>query len=273
MKKFLSVTILAFLFVGVFYAQETNKVPIIKRQQLMLKMQQHGQYREAMIIATDILVEQPSNRTAIDFIHANWEKMSKATNADLGKVPNPNDLEQTKKRCLIYEQLNQINDNLLSVPMPLYGANNKWVWQPEIGYYQGIYDEERNRTFFMLRQAAKEALESYDTESARLYYEDALFNYLERDGERSSNRSLMVADCNAILSRMNRSNKIYDLIFAYDLCSLSLWLDNSQTDVVAMQQSVKQRVADAYSQLANDYLQQGDSVKAYEYRLNAAEWN
>lgn len=252
-------------------AEESN-VPIIKRQQMMLKHQQKGEYREAMIIATEILSEQSSNRTATDFIHANWEKMSKATNAELDKVSDPNNLEQTKKRCLIYEQLTQINDNLMTVPMPLYGANNRWVWQPEIGYYQGIYDEERNRTFFMLRQAAKEALESYDAESAKLYYEDALHNFLERDGERSSNRQLMVADCNAILSRMSKSDKLYDLIFAYDLCRLTLWLDNTQNDVTTLQHTIQLRVADAYQQLAQEYLQAGDSVRANQYLLNATEW-
>lgn len=253
-------------------AEDDVKVPIIKKQQLMVKLQQKGEYRAAMAMATSIISEQEDNRVAIDFVHSHWDKMVKETQKELGKVSDPTDLEQSKKRCQIYEEMVEINDNLQGVRMPFYGTGNKWVWQPEIIYYQGHYDEERNNVLWLIKREAKDALLSYDAETARLLYEDLLVNYLERDGERNSNRKLMVSDCNEIMYKHVKSEKVYDQIFVYELCGLSLWLDENQSVISAIQKETQKRISEMYAKMAEDYLQVGDSTSYNEYMLSSEEW-
>lgn len=270
MKKTILSIFLAFLTLAV--CAEDNP-SLFKKALQMERLRKDGLWLEAMDTATLILTYDRDYRTAVDFVHRYWDKTMTLTNDRLASLSDDSSLAQAAERCEIYRLLDEVHENLRQVKMPLYGPNQKWVWQPEVGYYSGHYDSERQKTFRLLLSLADQSLRSYDAEGAMAYYQLALSKYLITDGERSSNLSLMLSQCNSMIVKLRKSDKIYDAIFAYDLCSLSLQLDEDQPQILSLQTEIQQYVASLYLNAANTALLAGDSVQAKELRLSYEEWS
>lgn len=269
MKK----TFFIFLLVAASLTATANDKPsLLKKAVQMERLRKAGHLLEAMDTATLILTCDRDYRAAVDFVHQYWDKTMRLTDEQLQLLSDDESLEQAEQRCEIYRVLDEIHDNLRSVRMPLYGPNQKWVWQPEVGYYTGHYDNERQKTFRMLMHKAQEALAAFDAESAKLYYELALQKYLITDGERRSNKGEMLRQCNSMAVKYAKSQKIYDAIFAYDLCSISLAIEPEQESVTERQQQIQAHVAELYLQAAEEAQQAGDTLQAYELRLAHEEW-
>ena len=265
-----------FIFVIALFALPVaaEKQPSLLKKALQMEtLRKNGQWLEAMDTATLILTYDRDYRAAVDFVHRYWDKTIRLTEDRLSSLSEPDNLSQAEQRCEIYRVLDEVHDNLRQVGMPLYGPNQKWVWQPEIGYYTGHYDTERHKTFLLILRLADEALSSYDAEGAMYYYQLAFSKYLVTDSERNSNKSLMVQQCNQMIDRLRLSDKIYDGIFAYDLCSLSLQLEPEQPEITSLQSQIRQHVASLYLQASQDALIVGDSVQAKEMHLSYEEWS
>ena len=127
------------------------------------RMQMKKQYLEAMEAATAMLSDNPESRWAIDFVHKHWDKTMRITNNRLAELTDPDDRQQSLERSYIYQMLNNINDNLRTVPMPLYGPNQKWAWQPEISYYEGHYNAEHKNAVKLFQDAMQQAVVQEDT--------------------------------------------------------------------------------------------------------------
>ena len=257
------------------FAKESNaetKPSLLRKSIQMEKLRKDGRWLEAMDTATLILTYDKDYRVAADFVHRYWDKTMSITNERLQRLSDDESLEQAEERCEIYRVLDEVHDNLRAIKMPLYGAGEKWVWQPEIAYYTGHYDTERQKTFVLLCKKADESLRSYDAEGALEYYRLALNKYLITDGERRSNRKDMLASCNKMIDKLCDSEKIYDAIFAYELCGVSLQIDPDQQDIVQRRGQIQKNVAAMYLQEAEAALQAGDSVQAHELMLSAEDW-
>lgn len=123
-----------------------------ERQRIAMRIMHHAQqlqhkqqYLEAMDSATLALVIFPDSHAAKEFIHRNWDRMSRWADKELDSNPSQKDLEQSRRRLLVYRYLVEINDNLRDIELPLHGTNDKWVWQPEIQYWDGHFNEELQR--------------------------------------------------------------------------------------------------------------------------------
>ena len=109
------------------------------------KLQHKQQYLEAMDSATLALVINPESHAAKEFIYHNWDRMVRWADRVLDTNPSQTDLEQSRRRLLVYRYLVEINDNLRDIDLPLHGTADKWVWQPEIQYWDGHFNEELQR--------------------------------------------------------------------------------------------------------------------------------
>lgn len=252
---------------------EVSQPSLFKMSLQMERLRKDGQWLEAMDTATLILNFDQDNRSATDFVYRYWDKTMKLTDERLQRLSDEQNLEQAKERCEIYRVLDEIHDHLRQIKMPLYGPNQKWVWQPEIGYYTGHYDAERTKTYHLLLNYADKALKNYDVAEATLYYQTALDKYLLTDKERNGNKNNIVMQCNRLIEQYRNSTKIYNAIFAYDLCRLSLQLEPNQAEISSKQAEIQQHIASLYLKEAEAALQAGDSVQAYEMRLSYEEWN
>ena len=236
------------------------------------RLQKEGLYLEAMDSATLALRIDEDNRNAKDFVYRNWDNLIRQTDSYLGQFNDMESLEHAAARCETYRLLEEIYNNLREVRMPLYGPNQSWVWQPEIAYYTGHYDEERFRAFRLAVQKTEEALRSYDTFTAETYIGQALNQFLITDNERETNRKEIVERCRQVLSEMSQSQQIHQVIFAYDLCGLLLHLDSTQTDIEEEQTKIRQQIAALYTAQALAAEQAGDTIRAVELRLSAEDW-
>ncbi len=237
----------------------------------MNKLQREGKPLEALDSATYVLTIDADNMTAKNFIRTHWDQTMKMTNQRLERLTDEQDLEQARERLMVYKQLDDISTNLTMVRLPLRGANNRWVWQPEIGYFSGAYDSERVRTYRLVLEKAEKALMSYDVEQARAYYDFAL-QYVLIEDERESNTETMLQQVNTRIDKLAESANIYERIVAYNLVDLSLWLDAEQTDKGEQKQRIQQGIAEMYLQRADEYAAAGDSISAAENRLLAEDW-
>lgn len=236
------------------------------------RLQKDGQYLEAMDSATLALTIDEDNRNAKDFIHRNWDNLVRMTDSRLSQLTDMESLEQAAARTETYRLLEDIYNNLRDVRMPLYGPNQSWVWQPEIAYYTGHYDEERFRGFRLAVQKTEEALRSYDTFTAETYIDLALQQFLITDKERATNKQEIINRCRTVLQEMSQSQQIHQVIFAYDLCGLLLHLDSTQTDIEEEQTKIRQQIAALYTAQALAAEQAGDTIRAVELRLSAEDW-
>ncbi len=235
------------------------------------RLQRDGHELQAMDSATYVLTIDNDNLTAKNFVYQHWDKTMKKTRERLARLSDEQDLKQAKERIVIYRQLDDIHRNLMSVPMPLYGPNNRWVWQPDLGYYTGTYDTERMRVFDMVLKHAEEAIREYDIQLAKDYYEYALDNLLIED-ERESNVRSLVKYVNEHWQKLAQTPNIYERIVAYNMIDISLWLDPTQSELETRKSELQTQISDMYLQLAEETAQAGDTITAAEYRLSAQDW-
>lgn len=268
--KRLGFSILLSLCSFIWFAQAQPSLAKMSVQMEKLRMQ--GRLLEAMDTATLILTYDKDYRLAVDYVYRNWDKTMQSTNRQLASLNDDTDLSQAQQRCEIYRVLDEVYDNLRQVRMPLYGPNQKWVWQPEIGYYTGHYDDERIKTFNLLLVKADEALKSFNAQQAADYYRLALNKYLLTPSERNSNKKQMLQQCNITIDKYCDSDKIYHAIFCHELCTISLELDADQPLIAEKQIQIQKRVAALYLEEAENALQTGDTIKANEYKLAADDW-
>lgn len=273
MKQKVGMMLLLLLTVVPLRAQTEAQKP--KVGSLVLAMERLGradQWLAAMDTATLVLTLDPQSRAATNFVYRNWDKMTRQMETQLRTLTDEYDLEQAEQRCELYRLLDNIYAHLLEIDLPLYGPNDSWVWQPEVGYYAGHYEAERRHTLQLLFERADQALASHDAEQAQQYYLLALSKYLLADTERQSNLETMLTQCNTRLNRCANSSHLSDALFAWDLSQLSLALDSSQTQVKALRPTLQAHIADLYNAQAEAMAQKGDSVQAHEYRLSALDW-
>lgn len=115
---------------------------------LMIKassLQSKGNQLEAMDSATLALSIYDKCDLAKNFIHKNWDKTMRAASARLVELSDLNDFYQAQQRLIIYRYLSEINTNIRYCKLPLHGPKDRWVWQPEIQYWQGHLDDEMKR--------------------------------------------------------------------------------------------------------------------------------
>ncbi len=267
--------IVPFLLLGALlpaFAEGNSGKNLIRMNVQMQKLWQQKQYLQAMDTAVFVLTIDNDNRAASDFVYRNWDTMTRWTENRLQRLYNEESIEESEERCEIYRLLSEINNNLRTVPMPLYGPREKWVWQPEINYYDGHYDTERTRLVRLLMRRADGALFSHDTETAKQYYTLALNKYLLTEGERVQNLDVMLQRLQAAIEQYASSDRIHEAVFAYELMELSLTLQPQQPEMEVRRADMQQRVADLYLKAAEQALLQGDSVASYEYRLSYEDW-
>lgn len=115
---------------------------------LMLKassLQSKGQTLEAMDSATLALSIYDKCDLAKNFIYRNWDKTMRSASAKLVELNDLNDFYQAQQRLIIYHYLNEINTHIRYCKLPIHGPKDRWVWQPEIQYWQGHLDDEMKR--------------------------------------------------------------------------------------------------------------------------------
>lgn len=268
MKKIVLILLTSLLAVSL--SAETSGIKLLMAAERLWKK---GAYEEAMDSATRCLVVMPTNSSAKNFLHDHWDRMIHHTNSVLEKNADENSLEQSLVRLEIFRLMAEINDNLREIPMPLVGTN--WQWYPELYYNQGDYDSERMHIYHMLLEEANVCLRSYDTEGAQKHLLLAL-RYLLPGDERESNRAYLQAAIIRNLKAYTGSNNIPEAIFAYELTNLSDALRGDTTvrmDTIAhMRPALREHVAELYNAKADEYLQQGDSAKAADFRAMAQDW-
>ena len=176
MKKIVFILFAALLTLAV---NAEERPSLLRKSVQMETLRKDGRWLEAMDTATLILTYDRDYRVAVDFVHRYWDKTMRLTDERLQRLSDEESLAQAEERCEIYRVLDEVHENLRDVKMPLYGPNQKWVWQPEVAYYTGHYDTERQKTFRLLLKMADEALRSYDAEGAGVYYRLALKKYLK----------------------------------------------------------------------------------------------
>lgn len=269
MKK---IYIFIFLLLSCFSLNAQERVSLAKKVVAMERLRSAGRLLEAMDTATLILTYDRDYRAAVDFVYRNWDKTMQMTEKELSQLNDEQSLEQAQRRCDIYRVLDEVYDNLRQVRMPLYGPNQKWVWQPEIGYYTGHYDDERHKTFNLLLRKAEEAMKSFDAEGAAECYRLILNKYLIDDYERKSNMVAMLTQCNTTIDKYCDSDKIFHAIFCYDLCNLSIELDSNQPLIKERQVQIQHRISALYLEQAEAAMQAGDTIQANELRLSAQDW-
>ncbi len=265
MKKLL--LILCVVLTPTLYAQQLTRTLAA-----MQKLHRNGQTLQAMDTAAYVLSIDHDNFTAKQFLYQHWDKTMTRVGEQIAQLPDDKDLEQARERLQLYRYLDEIHTYLRTVPMPLYGPNNRWVWQPEVGYYAGMYDTERMKTYRLVMGLAEGALRSYDVEQAKAYYDFALQELCVDDSERESNRQMMIMHVNGQLDTLAQSTNIYEVVVAYNMVDLSLWLDASQHDRVTQKPVIQQHISDMYLALANDCEAKGDTITAQENRLLAEDW-
>ncbi len=238
----------------------------------MEQLQRAGQTLEAMDSATVILTRDADNQAAKNFIHQHWEKTMKAAQQQLVLHKDEHSVEDTKKRLYIYRLLDNINQNLQYVRMPLRGPRDSWVWQPEISYYTGTYSTEQMKAFNLFMKKANEALDSYNVAEAQEHYAFILEHVYTTPGEHRSVKRKMRQAVNTHIASVAAGTEIHQLLAHYNMLDLSLWLDPTQTEFPATQQALRPVISEHYLQLSETYAAQGDSILALENRQLAKDW-
>ncbi len=272
MKRFFLTLLLSVLLFPLCVQGKENRPRITRLLVSMERLWRADSYLESMDTATYILTLQPTNRIATDFIYHHWDDMQESVRKQLSVLQDEDDLEQAMERCEIYRLLDEINSHFMDIPLPLRDTKDRWVWQPEISYYTGHYDAARTKVVELLMVKADAALLSHDADAAKGYYTLLLDKYLISDGERESNRDVLLTKCNARLRLYAGSEKINDALFAWDLLQLSLTLAPQQEDLLLLKPQLQEHIANLYRKKAEQSFLQGDSIHAREYELYAEDW-
>ena len=102
-------------------------------------------FLEAMDSAT--LAYRTSNKSvaARTFIYKHWDQTMRYATALLESHAELENLQDSRVRYKTYRLLMEINDNLQASPLPIRGNYDRWVWLPEMQYWDGYCSEERKR--------------------------------------------------------------------------------------------------------------------------------
>ena len=55
------------------------------------------------------------------------------------------DLGDARVRYNTYRLMADINDNLQAAPLPIHANYDRWVWMPEMQYWDGYLSDEKKR--------------------------------------------------------------------------------------------------------------------------------
>lgn len=158
MKK-IAIIGLCLLLTGGVYAEGTTKGKTqwtaMRLMTAANKLQRQQQYLEAMDSATLVLTVDPDSRAAKEFVHSHWDQMMRSAQKTLEENHQENNLEQARRRLQVYRYLVEINDNLRMTPLPLHGVNDRWVWQPEVQYWDGHFNDELRRVYRLEEEEKK----------------------------------------------------------------------------------------------------------------------
>lgn len=273
MKKLLSVLVLVTLSVAVI-AEETSTASLVLQ---MNKAQRDGDYLGALVYASAILKRDKNHRVSKDFVHDNYQRMDQQAKMRISEIAFSDDAAELEEVCEIYRKLSEINDNLSDVEMPLRGGNKitgEWVWQPEIQYYRGHYDQARTRVLELYKSIGKAAIKENHMEAAYTYYKKGLNTYLMSD-EYPSQLENVVNSCRAEAQEDAKSRKTDELVRSYNTYSLITRLDSTQ-DVRNEMKMLKQLIADGYVRDAEKQLNSDlvtDWELAYELYQTSIDWD
>ncbi|MBQ7191773.1 MAG: hypothetical protein IJS00_02765 [Paludibacteraceae bacterium] len=142
--------LIAILLCADVYAATPNNTGKQQREAMRImrhanKLQSKGQYLLALDSAAYALSVFPTSLAASTFLHEHWDETMAMAIRRLEKLNVEEDILQSRERERIYRRLVEINDWVSEVPLPLYGPNQKWAWQPDIQYWNGHWEKEKER--------------------------------------------------------------------------------------------------------------------------------
>ena len=252
-----------------YSAAELNDAALTSR---LARCRQQKDYLSGMYYATLLLSRNENNSNAKQYIHNNWDKMVQQWQTVIDSNNLQDDIDCTEQRCKAHKQMAAIEDNLRGVKMPLHGQNDKWVWQPEMLYVEGIYQSERRHLATLLRQQATLSIKNYDSETLGECYQRILDSDLLLEQEKAGNLDIILADCNKTIKAKSERQSLADLLFVSELCNLSLKLNANQSDIETIRSATRQKIYERYLVLAHEAQTLGDTIKAQELTSAAQEY-
>ena len=146
MKKYLILIALCLLpFAGVLATEAEDSQLAARLMTKAEKLYKKHLYLEAMDSATLAYRIYPKSVAARTFIYKNWDQTMRYATGLLEAHCIVEDLEDSRVRYNTYRLLVDINDNLQSSPLPIHGNYDRWVWMPEMQYWDGYLSDERKR--------------------------------------------------------------------------------------------------------------------------------
>lgn len=109
------------------------------------KLYKKHMFLEAMDSATYAYRLYPKSVAARTFIYKHWDETIRFATNQLETYIEPENLAHSRVRYETYRRMMSINDNLQSSPLPIHGNYDKWVWLPEMQYWDGYFFEEKKR--------------------------------------------------------------------------------------------------------------------------------
>lgn len=146
MKKRLLLLILCLLPFGLLLADSAEDAKQAAR--LMTKAEKLFKkhlYLEAMDSATLAYRISPQSVAARTFIYKNWDKTMRYATDLIEAHAVVEDLGDARVRYNTYRLMADINDNLQASPLPIHANYDRWVWMPEMQYWDGYLSDEKKR--------------------------------------------------------------------------------------------------------------------------------
>lgn len=148
---FLALVSLSLVAQDVTYSAAEQK-DIAKRLGVAQSLVRKQQYLLAMDSATYALAMYERAYSLRNFVRKHWEQAMGEAQDHLDTLLEQNNLRQCRERVRIYTYLVDINDNLNAIPLPLYGKNNQWMWQPDMQYWAGHLAQEERQLYALEEQ-------------------------------------------------------------------------------------------------------------------------
>jgi hypothetical protein len=146
MKKLLILLTLCLLPFGMLFATYAEDAQEAARLMTKAeKLYKKHLYLEAMDSATLAYRICPQSVAARTFIYKHWDQTMRFATGLLEAHSIVEDLEHSRVRYNTYRLMVDINDNLQSSPLPIHGNYDRWVWMPEMQYWDGYLSDERKR--------------------------------------------------------------------------------------------------------------------------------
>lgn len=158
MKRIILITLTCLVTITATASRHNEQDPIRYSQHLMReanKLWNNHQYLHAMDSATLALFNNPQMQKAADFIYKHWDQTMRYASNRIEHNDKLHNINHVQIRLETYKLLVEIYDNIKYCHLPLHGVNDSWIWQPEIQYWDGHYQEEEARYHKMLH--AKDA--------------------------------------------------------------------------------------------------------------------